>query len=87
MNLFAVSSKGKTAKERIDELLYNHSYCTENVNIQTVPIYTLEPNHKIYIKDEKSKIDGEYLVNKITVPLGYKKMMSITGIKSVTDIK
>jgi hypothetical protein len=26
-NAFVVSSKGKTAKERIDELLYNHSYC------------------------------------------------------------
>jgi hypothetical protein len=26
-NLFAISSKGKTAKERIEELLYYHSYC------------------------------------------------------------
>lgn len=87
MNLFAISSKGKTAKERIDELLYNHSYCNENINISLVPIYTLEPNHKIYIKDEKSHVDGEYLVNKITLPLGYKKMMQITGIKSVTSIQ
>jgi hypothetical protein len=33
MNLFTISTKGKTAKERIEELLYNHSYCSENINI------------------------------------------------------
>jgi hypothetical protein len=57
-NLFSISSKSKTAKERIDELLLNHSYCTENVNLSVIPVYTLEPNNKIYIRDDKSNIDG-----------------------------
>jgi hypothetical protein len=58
-NLFTISSKGKSAKERIDELLYNHSYCIENATITTIPIFHLEPNSKILVRDENSKIDGE----------------------------
>ena len=85
-NLFIKSSKSKTAKERIEELLYNHSYCQENINIQVAPVYNLEPNNKIYIRDEKSNIEGNYRINKITIPLNYKKMMTITGIKSVDSI-
>jgi hypothetical protein len=85
-NLFVKSSKSKTAKERIEELLYNHSYCQENINIQTAPIYNLEPNNKIYIRDDKSNIEGNYNINKITIPLSYKKMMTITALKSVDSI-
>ena len=85
-NLFSIAAKGKTAKERIEELLYNYSHCAESINIQTIPIYGLEPNNKLYIKDDKTKINGEYLINKITIPLSFKKMMSITATKSVTDI-
>ena len=85
-NLFSIATKGKTAKERIEELLYNYSHCAENINIQTVPIYGLEPNNKLYIKDDKTNINGEYLINKITIPLNFKKMMTITATKSVTDI-
>jgi hypothetical protein len=85
-NLFAISSKGKTAKERIEELLYYHSYCSENISISAIPIYTLEPNFKIYIRDDKCNINGEYIINKITIPLNYNKMMNITATKAVTEI-
>ena len=86
MNLFSISAKGKTAKERIEELLYNHSYCSENINIQVVPVYHLEPNNKIYIRDDKCNINGKYLINKITIPLNYKKLMTITALKDIDDI-
>lgn len=85
-NLFSISSKSKTAKERIDELLLNHSYCTENVNLSVIPVYTLEPNNKIYIRDDKSNIDGQYLINKITIPLNHKKTMTISALKDIDNI-
>jgi len=86
MNLFKVSSKGKTAKNRIEELLTNHSYCTENVNISTTPVYNLEPNYKVYLRDNHCNINGEYTITKISIPLNYKKMMSITATKAVSSI-
>lgn len=85
-NLFTISSKGKSAKERIEELLYNHAYCTESANISTIPVYHLEPNNRISIQDENSKINGEYIINKLTIPLTYNGMMTITATKAVSNI-
>ena len=85
-NLFTISSKGKSAKERIEELLYNHSYCIESVNITAIPVYHLEPNSRILVKDDNSKINGEYIVNKLTIPLTYNGTMTITATKAVSNI-
>lgn len=85
-DMFSVSAQGKSAKERLDELLYQHSYCNENVTINAVPIYYLQPNTRIYVNDEETKISGDYIVNKITLPLSYSGTMSITAIKAAKDI-
>lgn len=85
-NLFTISSKGKSAKERIEELLQTHGYCTESANITTIPVYHLEPNSRIYIQNDNSNIFGEYVVNKITIPLAYNGTMSITATKAISDL-
>ena len=85
-SLFTTSSRSKSAKEKIEELLYEYSYCAENVTIATIPVYHLEPNHHILIRDDKSNINGEYIVNKITIPLNYKKTMNITATKAISSI-
>ena len=72
---------GKSAKDAIDTLLYNHSYCIETVTLNTIPVYYLEPNVRIFVHDENSKINGEYIVNRITVPLAYNGVMSIQANK------
>jgi hypothetical protein len=85
-NLFTISSKGKSAKEKLDELLYQHSYCVETATLSTLPVYHLQPNNKIYIRDNESKVEGEYIVDKLTIPLTYNGMMSITARKAVSNI-
>ena len=81
-NLFSISSQGKSAKDAVDELLYNYSYCIENITISAIPIYYLQPNTRIYVKDDASKINGEYIVSKMTIPLAYNGTMSITATKA-----
>lgn len=81
-DFFTISAIGKSAKEVIDTLLYNYSYCIENVNLNVIPVYYLEPNTRIYIHDERSGINGEYIVSRISVPLVYNGMMSITATKA-----
>lgn len=81
-NLFSISAQGKSAKDAVDELLYNYSYCIENVTISAIPIYYLQPNTRIYVKDDASKINGEYIVSKMTIPLTYNGTMSITASKA-----
>ena len=82
-HLFAISSQGKSAKDVLDEYLYQYSYCTENVTISALPIYHLEPNTRILIRDDKSHINGEYIINKMTIPLDPKGSMSINAVKAI----
>lgn len=39
--MFSISAQGKSAKEKLDELLYQHSYCIESATVTTIPIYYL----------------------------------------------
>ena len=85
-SLFSISGKGKSAKEKIDELLDTHSYCIETTNITTVPLYNLEPNTRISVRDEMSNVDGEYSITKITIPLAYNGTMSLSATKVIPNI-
>lgn len=85
-NLFSISAQGKSAKDAVDEMLFNYSYCIENVTISAIPIYYLQPNTRIYVKDDASKINGEYIVSKMTIPLAYNGTMSITASKAPNKI-
>lgn len=85
-SMFSQSTQGKSAKDAVDSLLYNHAYCIESVSITSVPIYCLEPNQRIYIKDNESGIVGEYIPTKFTIPLTYNGTMSITATKAVDRI-
>lgn len=85
-NLFTVSKTRKSAWDKISELLYKHSYCIESVNIQAIPVYYLEPNTRIFIRDDKSGINGEYIISKITIPLTFNGTMSLTATKAVESI-
>ena len=84
--LFEISEAQKSAQNEIDNLLYNHSYCVESVTIQAVPVYILEPNTKILVSDNQNGIYGQYIVNKISIPLSYNGMMSINAIKDIERI-
>jgi hypothetical protein len=35
----------------------------------------------VYINDTKAGINGDYIINKLTIPLAYNGMMSISGVK------
>ena len=79
---FIISRKAKSAQEELDDLLFQHAYCNEQITITTMPIYHLTPNTRIKVLDEKTGINGEYIIEKMTIPLGYNGTMSITAIKA-----
>ena len=85
-NMFSISSQGKSAKDRIDELIYQYGYCIESANITTIPIYYLQPNTRIHLFDQKSNLDGDYIVSKITIPLAYNGTMQLTATKAAERI-
>ena len=84
--MFTISAQGKSAKERLDELLYQHSYSVESATITTVPIYYLQPNTRVYLYDEATKLNGDYIISKITIPLAYNGTMQLTATKAAENI-
>lgn len=85
-NYFTISAQGKSAKDELDNLLYQHTYATEAVNLTAVPIYYLQPNTRIFVKDDNTGINGEFIVSKITVPLQYNGTTAITTTRAVERI-
>jgi hypothetical protein len=85
-SMFSISAQGKSAKDRLDELIYQHGYCVESASVTAIPVYYLEPNVRVYIYDEKTGIDGEYVVSKITLPLTYNGTMSLTTTKAAESL-
>lgn len=79
---FIVSRQGKSAKEAIDELLFKHTYVTEMVSTSILPLYFLEPNQIIKIKDKQNTgIDNYYSINSFSLPLNYSATMSLSLTK------
>lgn len=85
-DMFTCSAQGKSAKNKLDELIYEHGYCTESATITSIPIYYLEPNTRIYLHDGKTGLEGDYIISKLTIPLAYNGTMSITATKAAETI-
>lgn len=79
--LFTVSSQGESAIARLNNMLFDYTYAADNVSMNCVPVYFLNPNTIISVFDENSGINGEYIVSRLTIPLQYNGMMSITASK------
>lgn len=83
-NMFSLSTQGVSAKDKLDDFIYTYAYCAETITITSVPIYYLEPNTRIQVHDEDTGIDGDYIINRMTIPLTYNGTMSITANKAVS---
>ena len=76
------SIRGRSVHEEAENMLYQYGHYNDTVSINSVPIYYLEPNKIVSIKDELSKIIGYYIMTKITSSLNYNGTMSIAAIKA-----
>ncbi len=85
-NMFSISAQGKSAKERLDELLYAHGYCSESATVSAIPIYYLQPNTRVHISDPDTKLEGDYIVSKITIPLAHSGTMQLTTTKAAETV-
>lgn len=83
---FSISAQGKSAQSALTGLLNQHAFTIDSTTITSIPIYHLQPNTRIFVKDDNTKINGEYIVSKITIPLTHNGTMSITATKAVENI-
>ena len=85
-NYFTISTQGKNAGAEMDNLIYTHTYYCESVTLNTIPVYYLEPNTRITVYDEKTGINGEYIIKQFTIQLSHDGTMSITATKAEQSI-
>lgn len=82
-SLFSNESRGLSAMDKLDNMLYTNISCEEQITINSIPIYYLEPNTQIFVRDDKTGINGEYIVTKISLPLSHNGTMNITASKVI----
>ena len=70
----------------VRDLLYQHTSYNEAITLQTIPIYYLEPNTRITVKDAESGISGDYMMGTISIPFDIGSTMSITAQKVLEKI-
>ena len=65
------------------DLLYQYTSYNEAIKLQVVPIYYLDVNSRITVRDTESGIFGDYNINSISVPLDVSSLMSIRASKVI----
>lgn len=77
-DLFYNSVQGMSAIAKTNELVNTHIIDTNSINITSIPIFYLEPNTRIKVKDQ-----GDYTLTKISYSLNYNGTMTISGVKII----
>ena len=85
-NAMRVSANNKSCFDKIRELMYQHLTLNESITINALPMYWLEPNCKIEVQDEKSRIYGQYMIKSISLPLTYNGTMNIQATRALSRI-
>ena len=83
---FAIGTIGYSAQEVARDFLYQYTTYNESISIQCIPVYSLDVNRRITVKDKKSGINGDYVINSITVPLSPNNTMSISASRALNRI-
>lgn len=84
--MFKSSTQGLSAKEAIQNMVYQYAQSAESVSVTAIPIYYLEPNCRVHIKSEEYNIDNDYIINQLSIPLNYNGTMSFSATKTLKRI-
>ena len=77
---------GYTAEETARSFLYQYTNYNETISLQTLPVYYLDVNQRITVRDKQSGINGDYIINSITLPLSPQGSMNINASKALNRI-
>ena len=70
----------------IKDLLYSRTGYNENINLQVLPIYSLQPNTRITVNNEESGIRGDFMINSLSLPLDINGTMTISATRAVEKL-
>lgn len=88
-DLYALLQMGgnqNSCYQRITQLLYQYTNMNETIQISAIPIFYLEPNTRITVRDDASGVIGDYMIDSISLPLDINSVMSLSCYKCLTKI-
>lgn len=85
-NNLALGGVSNPAFDYIKDLLYQYTGYNESITIQCLPIYYLDVNTRIGVKDAPANISEDYIINKISIPLDINGTMSISATRALEKI-
>lgn len=82
-DMLAIGGSQRSAFEEIKNLLFEHTSYNESIQLNTIPLYHLEPNTRISVIDPDSDIYGDYMINTISLPLDISGTSSIGAVRPI----
>ena len=82
----AIGTTGYSAQETVRNFLYQYTTYNESISLSCIPVYYLDVNKRITVKDKKSGINGDYVIKSMTMPLSPASTMSITASRALNRI-
>ena len=70
----------------IKDLLYQYTNFNENISINCMPIYYLEPNSRITVQSEEAGISDDFIIKSMSIPLDNSGTMTISANRAATKI-
>ncbi len=88
-NLFSMITGGgkfNSAYVMVRELLYQYTRYNSAISLNTLPIYYLEPNVRITVRDTQTGIYGDYIINSISIPFDISATMTVSCVQALERI-
>lgn len=88
-NLFSMITGGgnfNSAYNVVRQMLHQYTSYNESITVSAIPIFYLEPNMRITVRDAVSGIYGDYMINNITLPLDITSTMTLSCTRALERI-
>ena len=88
-NRMSLGLYNNAAYDTLRASIHETTAYNDTISLTTIPMFHLEPNMRIGVhvnEEDKSIIDGEYMINSMSVPLAYNGNMSISASRAIERI-
>lgn len=82
----SIGSVYNSAYDWIRSIIHEMTTYNEQISLTCMPLYELEPNIRIHVKDTESAIEGDYVIKSISIPLAHNGVMTIQASKAIERI-
>ena len=85
-NSLAAGGSLYSGYQAIRQSIHESTSYNENITLQTLPIYFLEPNTRITVQDNDSNIFGDYMITSMSITLDTMSLMNINAARALEKI-